>query len=78
MDGSLGVEFGGCVSEGVEDANGIEEEKGLEELATGELVAESEGSGLVAVVVVVTLLKHRVERNAFVAEYELTVYLTKN
>ena len=75
VDGTLGVELGGSVSEGVEDANGIEEEKGLEELATGELMAESEGSGLV--VVLVTLLKHRVERNAFVAEYELTAYSTK-
>ena len=47
--------------EGVEDATGVEEEEGTEELATGELVEELEGLAVV-VVLVALLLKLRVER----------------
>ena len=73
--GTLSTELGRSVWEEVGDAKGIEKEEGTEELVTGELVEESEGLG--PVVVLLTLLKHRVKRNAIVEEYKLTVYSTK-
>jgi hypothetical protein len=84
--GTLGAELGRSVEdvkgieevegeEGEEEGEGEEEEEGTEELATGESVEEPEGLG--PVVVLLTLLKLRVERNTFVGEYKLTVYSTK-
>lgn len=54
----MGVELGLGVSEGVEDVDRIEER--VEELATGEFVAEGEGP-------LVVLLRIRLEQNGFVA-----------
>ena len=84
--GTLGAELGRSVPERVEDVEEEdedeeeeeeEEEEEMVELATGELIGESEGSGSVRPVVVLTLLKLGVEQKAFIVVYKLTMYPTK-
>src|SRR5258708_17128409 len=72
--GTFGAEVGRNVPEGVENVKRIEEEEEevTEELATGELVVESEGPGSVVV-----LRNSVLSEMNIVAEYKLTMYSTK-